>query len=89
MQPGTDSEPLPLLPPALMAQVQAAAREEHRPTEEILREAVERYLENRRHPDLSSLEAALATVARIRELRKGNILPEGVTIRDLINEGRA
>jgi hypothetical protein len=32
---------------------------------------------------------AQATVARIRELRKGNLLPEGVTIRDLINEGRA
>jgi hypothetical protein len=26
---------------------------------------------------------------RIRELRKGNILPEGVTVRDLIDEGRA
>jgi hypothetical protein len=26
---------------------------------------------------------------RIRELRKGNILPEGVTIRDLIDQGRA
>ncbi len=25
----------------------------------------------------------------IRELRKGNSLPDGVTIRDLINEGRA
>lgn len=28
-------------------------------------------------------------VAHIRELRQGNRLPEGVTIRDLINEGRA
>jgi hypothetical protein len=27
--------------------------------------------------------------ARIRELRKGNRLPEGETIRDLINYGRA
>ena len=32
---------------------------------------------------------AQAAVAHIRELRKGNLLPEGVTIRDLINEGRA
>jgi len=32
---------------------------------------------------------ARAAVARIQELREGNILPEGVTIRDLINEGRA
>lgn len=28
-------------------------------------------------------------VAHIRELRQGNFLPEGVTIKDLINEGRA
>jgi hypothetical protein len=28
-------------------------------------------------------------VAHIRELRRGNFLPEGVTIKDLINEGRA
>jgi Arc/MetJ-type ribon-helix-helix transcriptional regulator len=28
-------------------------------------------------------------VARIRELRQGNILPEGVTIRSLIDDGRA
>ena len=28
-------------------------------------------------------------VAHIRELRKGNRLPAGVTIQDLINEGRA
>jgi hypothetical protein len=28
-------------------------------------------------------------VAHIRELRKGNRLPAGVTIKDLINEGRA
>jgi hypothetical protein len=28
-------------------------------------------------------------VARILELRQGNMLPEGVTIQDLIREGRA
>jgi Arc/MetJ-type ribon-helix-helix transcriptional regulator len=28
-------------------------------------------------------------VAHIRELRQGNRLPDGVTIKDLINEGRA
>lgn len=28
-------------------------------------------------------------VAHIRELRQGNRLPSGVTIRDLINEGRS
>lgn len=32
---------------------------------------------------------AAETVARIRELRQGNRLPAGVTIKDLIDEGRA
>ena len=30
-----------------------------------------------------------AAAEHIRELRKGNVLPAGVTIRDLIDEGRA
>jgi len=34
---------------------------------------------------LTPVEAA----ARIRELRKGNLLPEGMTIRAMIDEGRA
>jgi Arc/MetJ-type ribon-helix-helix transcriptional regulator len=36
-------------------------------------------------PRLTPAEAA----ARIRELRRGNILPEGMTIRGMIDEGRA
>ena len=36
-------------------------------------------------PRLTPVEAA----AHIRELRKGNILPEGTTIRAMIEEGRA
>jgi len=36
------------IPPALLAEIQAAADEEKRPAEEVLREALERYLENRR-----------------------------------------
>jgi Arc/MetJ-type ribon-helix-helix transcriptional regulator len=28
-------------------------------------------------------------VAHIRQLRRGNFIPDGVTIKDLINEGRA
>ena len=35
---------------ALLAQVQAAAREEHRPADELVRDAVRRYLERRRLP---------------------------------------
>jgi len=36
------------IPPALIAEIQAAANEEKRPAEEMLREAIERYLRNRR-----------------------------------------
>ncbi|HEX4144276.1 MAG TPA: hypothetical protein VHY91_12270 [Pirellulales bacterium] len=36
------------IPPALLAQVQAAADEEHRPAAEVLSDAVERYLRERR-----------------------------------------
>jgi hypothetical protein len=44
---GDDSDTL-TLPSALAAEVQAAANEEHRPVEDVLREAVMRYLSERR-----------------------------------------
>jgi metal-responsive CopG/Arc/MetJ family transcriptional regulator len=36
------------IPPALAAEVEAIAHEEHRQAQEVVREAVERYLEQRR-----------------------------------------
>jgi hypothetical protein len=36
------------IPPTLVAEIRAAANEEKRPAEEMLREAIERYLRNRR-----------------------------------------
>lgn len=36
------------IPPALLAQVHAVAEEEHRPADDVLRDAVERYLRERR-----------------------------------------
>jgi hypothetical protein len=80
-----------LVPPDLLVEVEAAAEEERREPREPVREAVTRYLEQRRvrrgqapEPIHTPAEA----VARILELRKGNLLPPGVTIRDLINFGR-
>lgn len=80
-----------LVPPDLLVEVEAAAKEERREPRELLREAVTRYLEQRRarpgqgpEPVHTPAEA----VARILELRKGNLLPPGVTIKDLINFGR-
>jgi hypothetical protein len=81
-----------LVPPDLLVEVEAAADEENREPRELVREAVTRYLERRRagrgticEPKHTPAEAA----ARILELRKGNLLPPGVTIEDLINFGRA
>lgn len=44
----TENSPDTLLPPSLLAEVQAAADEEHRPSAELVREAIERYLQDRR-----------------------------------------
>ena len=44
----------PAIPPSLLAEIQAAADEEKRTLEELLREAIERYLENRRWQHLVS-----------------------------------
>jgi hypothetical protein len=63
----------------------------HRP-EDAAREAFSLWAEHERrmaeHRAANPTQAQEA-VARILELRKGNVLPEGVTIRDLIHEGRA
>jgi hypothetical protein len=45
---------IPAIPPSLLAEIQAAADEEKRTPEELLREAIERYLENRRWEQLVS-----------------------------------
>ena len=40
------------VPPALFAQIEEAAKAEHRTPEEVLQEAVERYLEDKRWQNL-------------------------------------
>lgn len=57
MKTGSEDTPLPL-PPALLAEAQAAAEEEHRPTLDLVREAVQRYLQQRHHARLTSADAA-------------------------------
>jgi Arc/MetJ-type ribon-helix-helix transcriptional regulator len=47
MKTAGDSESVKM-PPSLLAEVQAAANEEHRSRDEVVREAIERYLRNRR-----------------------------------------
>ena len=85
-----------LIPPALAAQIQAAADDEHRPAADVVREALERYLSTGRKGTGLAHESPVPAkrppaeaLARMRERRKGNVLPEGVTIRDLMTHGRA
>jgi len=85
-----------LIPPALVAEIQAAAAAEHRQPAEVVQEALQRYLAERRK-DQSTAQGkptpprrtAAEAAARLRERRKGTALPEGVTIRDLMTHGRA
>ena len=59
-----------------------------RPTlEDEQRQAQERQAE--RHAPTQPPHSPAEAAARILELRKGNILPAGATIKDLINHGRA
>ncbi len=59
MKPVSDSNPL-ALPPALLAEVEAAADEEHRPVAELLRDLVERGLGERRRQARAEKEFQLA-----------------------------
>ena len=47
MEPGDDKDVLSM-PPMLLAEIREAADEDQRTTEELVREAIERYLEDRR-----------------------------------------
>jgi Arc/MetJ-type ribon-helix-helix transcriptional regulator len=61
-----------------------------RNAEDLLTEALHAWREKHRQetPSSSTLERYRLAAEHIHELRKGNFLPDGVTIRDLINEGR-
>jgi hypothetical protein len=76
------------VPPALAAQLQAAAAKQHRQLRDVLRDAVELYLREFR-PLPPAQRSPAEAAARMRESRPGNKLPDGVTIRDLMTYGRA
>jgi Ribbon-helix-helix protein, copG family len=95
MKPGSESNSF-TIPPALLAEVEAAAEEEHRPVADVVREALERYLaEWRKSVNLAQTGRTPAklspaeAVERLLEQRKDNVLPDGVTIRQLMTYGRA
>ncbi len=74
------------LPDNLEAALRAHANAQGVSEEGYVRTLVERDLGV---TETVNLERSRLAAERIRELRKGNFLPEGVTIRDLIDEGRA
>ncbi len=78
------------LAPDQEAHLAALAARAGRSTAEVVQEALAEWEERQggpapTRPEHTSAEAA----ARILELRQGNILPAGATIKDLINYGRA
>ena len=82
------------IPDDLAARLEAAGADPERVALDALRRAAD---ELERRPQLTAETAdaearrasARAAAARIREARVGTTLPEGVTIRDLVNYGRA
>ena len=89
MKPSSETS---LIPPALVAQIEAAADEEHRTAADVIRDALERYLvqmHGRTNPTPAPRRSPAEAAARMRARRIGNILPEGVSIRDLMTHGRA
>ena len=58
MKPSSDTQVS--IPPTLIAEVQAAADEEHRPADDVVRDALESYLERRRWRLHSEQEEARA-----------------------------
>ncbi len=82
------------VPAALQADVEAAASEEHRPAIDVLRDVIERGLQERRHNrsrivSPEQARTAQEAITRLLERRKRNVLPEDVTIHDLLDYGRA
>jgi hypothetical protein len=78
------------LPPDQEAHLAALAASAGRSADEIVQEAVALWEERQAlHPTPRAKHTPAEAAARILELRKGNMLPEGETIKDLINYGRA
>jgi hypothetical protein len=70
--------------------VQEALEKGHfRSVDEMIVQGVKARREGKPLSHEMTRKTAAEAVAHIREFRKGNLLPAGVTIKDLINEGRA
>jgi hypothetical protein len=81
---------IPLAPDQEARLAELAARA-GRSAAELVQEALAEWEERQagRHAPAPPSHTPAEAAARIRELRRGNILPAGATIRDLIDHGRA
>lgn len=73
-----------LIPPGLLAEIEAAAAEEHRPARELVGEAVERYLSERRWFRKAEVHAKIAQ--GLESLRQGQGLDGETVMAELIAE---
>jgi hypothetical protein len=73
-----------LIPPGLLAEIEAAAAEEHRPARELVGEAVERYLSERRWFRRDEVHAKIAQ--GLESLRQGRGLDGEFVMAELIAE---
>ena len=78
------------IPPDLATQIQAVAQEQHRHANDVVSDAMERYLNEWRTRTSAAprRRTPAEAAAHMMEARKGNVLPEGVTIRTMLDEGR-
>ena len=79
------------LAPDQEARLAALAASAGRSAAELVQEALAEWEERQaeRHAPARPQHTPAEAAARILELRKGNMLPAGATIKDLINHGRA
>jgi predicted transcriptional regulator len=79
------------LPPDQEAHLAALAASAGRSADELVGEALAEWEERRaeHHAPTRPQHTPAEAAARILELRKGNMLPKGETIKALINHGRA
>jgi hypothetical protein len=73
-----------LIPPGLLAEIEAAAAEEHRAARELVGEAVERYLSQRRWFRRNEVHAKI--VQGLESLRQGKGLDGESVMAELIAE---
>jgi hypothetical protein len=77
------------IPPALAAQLRAAADEQHRSARDVLRDALEEYLRALRPLAPANQRSPAEAAARMMQARQGNVRLDDAALRELMTHGRA